>query len=68
MFTDSFVIFWMQYFIQDMYGILHFVCAILGFICKVLKEKSQSLENLFKQLKTNLYKLSECVTMQMGFL
>ncbi len=38
-FWDVFVIFWMQCFIlQEMWGILHFVCAIY-FVCKVLKKK-----------------------------
>ncbi len=34
-----------------MWGILHFVCAILGFVFKVLKKKRQSFENVCKQLK-----------------
>ncbi len=51
-FWDVFVIFWMQCFIlQEMWGTLYFVCAVLGFVCKVLKKKMQSFENVCKQLK-----------------
>ncbi len=55
-FWDVFVIFWMQCFILlEMWGILHFVCAILGFVCcKVLKKRGQSYENVCKQLKKQL--------------
>ncbi len=46
-FWDVFVIFWMQSFIlQEMWGILHFVCAILAFVYKDLKKivKVQAVE------------------------
>ncbi len=53
-FWDLFVIFWMQCFIsQEMWGILHFVYAVLGFVCNILKKKRQSFGNACKQLKTN---------------
>ncbi len=34
-------------------SILHFVCAILGFVCKV-KKKRQRFENVCKQLKKRI--------------
>ncbi len=58
-FWDVFVIFWMQCLIlPETWGILHFVCAILGFVCKVLKRKRQSFENVYKQLKK---KMNMCI-------
>ncbi len=30
------------------------LCAILGFVCKVLKKKRQSFENVCKQLKNTV--------------
>ncbi len=39
---EMFVIFWMQCFIlQEMWGILHFMCTILGFVSKVLKKEAK---------------------------
>ena len=41
-FWNVFVIFWMQCFIlREMQGILHFVCAYVGFVCKVLKQRGK---------------------------
>ncbi len=48
------VCFWDFHILQEMEGILHFVCAILGFVCKVLKNKRQSFENVCKLLKKKL--------------
>ncbi len=53
-FWDAFVIFWMQCFIlQEMWGIWHFVCAILGFVCKVLKKRGKVLKMCVSSLKKN---------------
>ncbi len=41
-FWDVFVIFWMQCFIlQEMWGILLFVWAILGSVCTILKKRAK---------------------------
>ena len=38
-FWDVIMVFWMQCFIlKEMWGILHFVCAVLGIVCRVLKK------------------------------
>ncbi len=52
------MIFWML-------GIFHFVCAILGFVCKVLEKKRQSFENVCKQVKKTV-KVSEFIERREG--